>query len=40
MDSYFLVGAIVGSGLFIALGREPAERLLRTVQDRLRRTRP
>ena len=40
MDSYFLVGAIMGSGLFIALGREPAERLLRAVQDRLRRTRP
>ena len=39
MDSYFLVGAILGSGLFIALGREPAERLVRVMQDRLRRSR-
>ena len=40
MDLYFLVGAIVGSGLFIALGREPAQRLVQVVQDRLRRNRP
>jgi hypothetical protein len=39
MDIYFLVGAILGSGLFIALGREPAERLVRVVQDHWRRSR-
>ena len=39
MDIYFLVGAILGSGLFIALGRQPAERVVEVVQDRLRRRR-
>ena len=39
MDLNFLVGAILGSGLFIALGREPAGRLVRVVQAHLRRTR-
>jgi hypothetical protein len=39
MDVYFLVGAILGSGLFIALGREPAERVVQVVQDRLRKRR-
>ena len=39
MDLYFLVGAILGAGLFIALGREPAERLVRVVQDKLRNSR-
>lgn len=33
----FLIGAIIGSGLAIAFGRAPAERLLAVVQRRLRR---
>ncbi len=37
MDSYFLIGAILGSGLFIFSGREPARRLVKALQDRRRR---
>jgi hypothetical protein len=37
MDSYFLIGAILGSGLFIFAGREPARRLVRVLQDRRKR---
>ncbi len=37
MDSYFLVGAIIGSGLFITLGREPARRLMQGVRARIKR---
>jgi hypothetical protein len=33
MDPYFLVGAIVGSGVFL-MAREPARRLLRALRDR------
>lgn len=37
MDLYFLVGAILGSGLFIFTGREPARRLVKVMKDRRRR---
>lgn len=37
MNLPFLIGAILGSGLFIALGRAPAERLIALVQDQLKR---
>ena len=37
MDLYFLVGAILGSGLFIFTGREPARRLVKVLRDRTRR---
>ncbi len=37
MDIYTLIGAIVGSGLFIFAGREPARRLMAGVRARLRR---
>jgi hypothetical protein len=37
MDLYFLVGAILGSGLFIFGGREPARRLVKVLQERRRR---
>ena len=37
MDLYFLVGAILGSGLCIFAGREPARRLVRAIQDRRKR---
>jgi len=37
MDLYFLVGAILGSGLFIFAGREPARRLVRAIQERRKR---
>lgn len=36
MSLQFLIGAILGSGLFIALGRAPAERLIAYVQDRVK----
>lgn len=36
MSLSFLIGAILGSGLFIALGRAPAEKLITLVQDRIR----
>ena len=37
MDLYFLVGAILGSGLFIFAGREPARRLVKALIDRRKR---
>ena len=37
MSLSFLIGAMLGSGLFIALGRAPAERLIAYVQDRVKR---
>ena len=37
MDSYFLIGAIIGSGAFILLGREPARRLVEGVRSMIRR---
>ncbi len=37
MNLPFLIGAILGSGLFIAFGRAPAERLIALVQDQLKR---
>jgi hypothetical protein len=37
MDLYFLVGAVLGSGLFIFAGREPARRLVKILQDRRKR---
>jgi hypothetical protein len=39
MSLEFLIGAIIGSGLFIFLGRQPAERLVAYVQQRLGRDR-
>jgi hypothetical protein len=36
MSLSFLIGAVLGSGLFIALGRAPAEKLIAYVQDRVR----
>ena len=32
MNVMVLIGAIIGSGLFIALGRAPAEKLIAVVQ--------
>jgi hypothetical protein len=37
VDLYFLVGAILGSGLFIFTGREPARRLVRALQEKRKR---
>jgi hypothetical protein len=37
MDLNFLVGAILGSGFFIFAGREPARRLVKAIQTRVRR---
>ena len=37
MNMTFLIGAILGSGLFIAFGRAPAEKLIALVQDRIKR---
>lgn len=39
MTPEFLIGAIIGSGVFIFGGRAPAQRLLALVQDRLGRRR-
>jgi hypothetical protein len=36
MSLEFLIGAALGSGLFIAFGRPPAQMLIAYVQDRLR----
>jgi len=36
MDLTFLIGAVLGSGLFIAFGRPPAEKLIAYVQERMR----
>jgi hypothetical protein len=35
MTPEFLIGAIIGSGVFIFAGREPARRALAIVQERL-----
>jgi hypothetical protein len=35
MSLSFLIGAIMGSGLFIVLGRTPAEKLVAAVQARI-----
>jgi hypothetical protein len=40
MDIYFLIGAIVGSGVFIFAGRQPALRLIAAVQRRQIKSRP
>jgi hypothetical protein len=37
MSQYFLVGAVLGSALFIFAGRAPAERLLAAVRERIGR---
>ncbi len=34
MDLNFLIGAIIGSGLFIMFGHAPAKRLLAMVRER------
>lgn len=39
MDLTVLIGAIIGSGLFIALGRPPAEKLIALVQRSARNRR-
>ena len=36
MDLTFLIGAVLDSGLFIAFGRPPAEKLIALVQARIR----
>jgi hypothetical protein len=35
MSLSFLFGAIIGSGLFILLGRGPVEKLLAAIQERV-----
>ncbi len=40
MNIYFLVGAIIGSGLFMFAGREPALRLLEAVHRLQNKNRP
>ena len=39
MSEYFLIGAIIGSFVFIVVGRAPAQRLLDVVQARVERSR-
>jgi hypothetical protein len=39
MSLAFLIGAILGSGIAIFAGREPAQRLLTVVQEQLERAR-
>jgi hypothetical protein len=39
MTLQFLIGAVIGSGLFIFAGRAPAEKLLALVQQHLGRGR-
>lgn len=34
MSLQFLIGALLGSGLFIVIGRAPARRLLAEIQQR------
>jgi hypothetical protein len=35
MNLTFLIGAIIGSGVFILLGRAPAQKLVEAVQARI-----
>lgn len=35
MSLSFLIGAVIGSGLFIVLGRAPAQKLVEAVQARI-----
>ncbi len=35
MSLSFLIGAVIGSGLFIVLGRGPAQKLVEAVQARI-----
>lgn len=35
MSLSFLIGAIIGSGVFILLGRAPAQKLVEAVQARI-----
>jgi hypothetical protein len=35
MSLTFLIGAVIGSGLFIVLGRGPAQKLVDAVQARI-----
>ncbi len=39
MTLEFLIGAMIGSGLFIFAGRAPAEKLVAMVQERIARRR-
>lgn len=39
MSLTFLIGAFIGSGVFIVLGRGPAQRLVEAVQARIGRPR-
>ncbi len=39
MSEYFLIGAVVGSFVFIVVGRAPAQRLLDALQASLNRNR-
>jgi hypothetical protein len=36
MNLSFLIGAVLGSGLFIAFGRAPAEKLIALVQAHMK----
>jgi hypothetical protein len=37
VDSYFIVGAIFGSGLYVFFGRQPARRLAAALRRRFAR---
>ena len=37
MDSYTVVGALIGSAVFLAFGKAPALRLLALVQQQIRK---
>jgi len=37
MDVYFLIGAVVGSGLYVFYGRAPARRVVAELRKRLAR---
>jgi hypothetical protein len=37
MSLSFLIGAMIGSGVFIMLGRGPAEKAIAFVQERIKR---
>jgi hypothetical protein len=40
MDAYWLIGAILGSGLFIFAGGPPARRLVRLIRQRVGKIAP
>lgn len=40
MDIYWLIGAIIGSGVFIFAGRAPAQKLIAVAARRQNKSRP